>query len=76
MPEALEKAKFEDVDRVIQAVVLKPVGEMMDEIEKDRLENDFLKAYYGVSESGRGGEAAKQWFYDATMLEKIVNKIE
>ena len=61
---------------IINAQILTAVEHLLDNLEKEKVEGDFVRAYYLVSGKSIHVEESKKWFYDSTLLEKIINKIE
>lgn len=70
------KRWFEDMDNAVESAIIEPVNSMLKHVEKEQIETDFMRAFYGISETGKGLEGHRQWFYDIESLEKIVHKIE
>jgi hypothetical protein len=74
--EELEKTMLKAIINAFNSQIIIPVETVIADMEKEFLETDFVRAYYGVSDSSRAVEGPRQWFYDIALLQKIVNKIE
>ena len=76
MPVDIHKELFAEFHKIINSQILTPVENLLESLDKEKLEGDFVRSYYLVPGKSTYVEESKKWFYDSTLLEKIINKIE